>query len=210
MNGVEEPTKRELLIAARPPHAREPWAGDGCKEILINGRLAVMKGTEEGIRLPKSKVADIYAAAKLANNMDAAHQIVEMMWRNAVYEELFKRVILSGRRPIIASPHPSFDDEDLVDHDAARRAAPRNALPFAYAARLRIMLNGIEDTEIVQGARVGRTKLPRFPKFLFQPHFIGDVTGERPYIIVDDTVGLGGTLAALSVVRTFGADRGVA
>lgn len=212
MNSATPDTKRGLLNAAQPPHARERWQGGGCKEILINGRLAVMKGTEEGIGLPKAKVAALYEAAKIHNDMDCAHQIVELMWRNAVYEELRNRVFLSGKYPIIVSPHPSFDDEDVIDHDAPRRAGPRNALPFAYAARLRIMLGGLEDPQLVQGARVGRTKLPRFPKFLFQPHFVGDVATDRPYILVDDTVGLGGTLAALygHIARNGGTVIGVA
>lgn len=156
-----------------------------------------MKGTEEGLRLAKSKVAALYERAKTQNDMDAAFQIIDVVWKKAAYEELVKRVILTGRRPIIVSPHPAFDDDDAIDADAPFRASPRNAIPFALAAKLRIALNGIENTEIKQGARVGRTKLPRFPKFLFQPHFVGEVTIDRPYILVDDNLGLGGTLAAL-------------
>jgi len=134
-----------------------------------------MKGTEEGARIAKTKAAALYEAAKTQNDMDAAFQIVDVMWRSAVFEELLKCVLLSGMRPIIVSPHPAFDDEDVIDCDAPFRASARNAIPFALAAKLRISLNGIENTDIKQGARVGRTKLPRFPRFLFQPHFVGEV-----------------------------------
>lgn len=156
-----------------------------------------MKGTEEGTRLAKAKVAALYELAKTQNDMDAAFQIIDVMWRKASFDELVRRVVFAGRRPIIVSPHPAFDDDDAIDSDAPFRASPRNALPFALAAKLKIALNGIENSEIRQGARVGRTKLPRFPKFLFQPHFVGEVCIDRPYILVDDNLGLGGTLAAL-------------
>lgn len=190
-------SKKETLTAASPPHARHTWPEIGCGTILVHGRLAVMKGTEESTKLPKEKVQKLYDAAKLTNDMDAAHDIVDLMWREAVYEALAERVLQTGMRPIIVSPHPAFDDDDVVDHDAPMRGGPRNAIPFAYAGQLIERLNGIENHVIKQGARVGRTRLPRFPKFLFQPHFVGTVDTERPYIIADDNVGLGGTLAAL-------------
>lgn len=190
-------TKKQRLTAACPPHSRAEWEGDGCRVVFVHGRLSVMKGTEEGSRLSKSKVAALYERAKTENDMDAAYQIIDVIWRKSAFEELVKRVILTGRRPIIVSPHPAFDDDDAIDADAPFRASPLNAIPFALAAKLRIALNGIENSEIRQGARVGRTKLPRFPKFLFQPHFVGEVDPDRPYILVDDNLGLGGTLAAL-------------
>lgn len=212
MTGELPQTKRDLLVAARPPHVREPWPADGCGHVLVHGRLSVMKGTEEGSKLTKEKMAVRYEAAKIHNDMDAANEIVEAMWRAAVYEELLQRVISSGKRPIIISPHPAFDDDDAIDADAPNRFSPRNALPFAFAARLRAMLDGLDDDKIVQGARVGRTKLLRFPKFVFQPHFVGDVSVERPYIVVDDNVGLGGTLAALygHIARNGGTVLGMA
>lgn len=212
MNCEATPTRRELLTAASPPHSRVGWAGEGCAQILVNDRLSILRGTEQGLRLKKAKMAALYERAKTENDMDAAHQIVEVMWHKPVYEDLLAKVLLSGVRPIIVSPHPAFDDDDVIDHDVPFRASPRNAIPFAYAAKLRIMLNGIENTEIKQGARVGRTKLNRFPKFLFQPHFVGEVDPERPYILVDDNVGLGGTMAALysHIARHGGTVLGVA
>lgn len=194
-NGV--PSRKQTLLAASPPHSRAEWAGDGCHTVWVHDKLSVMKGTEEGPRITKAKAAALYQAAKTQNDMDAAYQIVDFMWRDAVFENLLSKVVLGGKRPIIVSPHPSFDDEDVIDCDAPFRVSARNAIPFALAAKLRISLNGLENVEIKQGARVGRTKLPRFPKFLFQPHFVGEVATDRPYILVDDNVGLGGTLASL-------------
>ena len=194
---MPEATRKELLVAAAPPHSRHPWVGDGCRAVLVHDKLSVMRGTEEGSRLAKSKVAALYQRAKTQNDMDAAHQLIDVLWRKSVMDELVKRVILTGRRPIIVSPHPAFDDDEAIDADAPFRPAPKNAIPFALAAKLRIELNGLPNSEIRQGARVGRTKLPRFPKFLFQPHFVGEVCTDRPYILADDNLGLGGTLAAL-------------
>jgi hypothetical protein len=53
------------------------------------------------------------------------------------------------------------------------------------------------DGEIVQRARVGRTVLTPFPRFLWQPSFDGAVRPDVAYIIVDDVLTLGGTTAAL-------------
>lgn len=185
-------------LAASPPHSREAWGGDGCHEVLVHAHYAVLKGSQEGLRHPKSKMSAWYRAAKTQNDMDAAHELVEALWNQHAYDMIVERVIRSGARPIIISPHPSFDDDDCVDQDAGERHGPRNAIPFAFASRLKTMLNGFEDApQILQGARVGRTKLPRFPRFLYQPHFVGDVLTDRPYIIADDTVSLGGTIAAL-------------
>lgn len=194
---VIQPAKKDLLKAAAPPHSRTDWRGPGCQAVLVHEKLSVMWGTEEGLRMPKAKVAALYKAAKTEFDMDAAFQVIDVCWRKACLEKLIAAVLLYGRKPIIVSPHPAFDDDEACDADAPFRPRPKNALPFALAAKLRASLDGIANDEIRQGARVGRTKLPNFPKFLFQPHFVGSVATDRPYILVDDNLGLGGTLASL-------------
>lgn len=178
-------------------HPRSPWPVAGCDVALVHGRLAVLKGTEEGSQLPKAKVAAAYAAAKVNNDMDAAFTLVNMLYRDAIEERIVDRIIESGIAPIYVRPYPAFDDDNVIDCNAGIDPGPRNAIPYAYAARLQAALGGELDASIVQAARVGRTKLNRFQRFLWQPSFVGPVRTDRPYVLVDDAFAIGGTLAAL-------------
>lgn len=179
-------------------HPRSPWPPRGCEVVLVHGRLDVLQGTSQGLGADKKKVAAAYARAKAMNDMEAAFDLVDMLYSDPIEDQLVDRIMAGGKVPIFLSPHPSFDDEHTIDFDAPIRTGPRNALPFAYAARLQVSLGGEVDTDIVQAARVGRSKLNRFQRFLWQPNFVGDVRTDRPYIIVDDAFAIGGTLAALA------------
>lgn len=190
----------------QPPHPREAWNPPACSTALIHTKLSILHGTEDGGFAKPTDVSRLYEAAKTEADYDSATQLIDLIWRTPVETELVKLVTEGGIRPIIAFPHPGFDDDDAIDHDAGKRQTSRNALPFAYAARLQILLNGFENKSIVQASRVGRTKLTRFPRFLFQPSFTGNVITDRPYILVDDTLTLGGTLATMRsyIVRNGG------
>lgn len=190
-------SKQHELAPFRPPHARQPWDLPACEKALIHTKLSVLHGTEERGNVSKAQIADLYDRAKRQSDFDAATKLVDIIWRQGVEDHLASLVISGGRAPIIAFPHPGFDDDDAIDQDAGRRFQSRNTLPYAYAARLRIALQGHENVSVKQAARVGRTKLGRFPRFIFQPSFTGDVSCDRPYILVDDTLSLGGTLAGL-------------
>jgi hypothetical protein len=89
-------------------------------------------------------------------------------------------------------------------YDAASRGAdlpmrPKvtNALPIQYASHLSTVLEGEIDLQIVQRARVGRTSLSAHQRLLWQPSFDGAVRPDVAYIIADDVLTHGGTLAAL-------------
>lgn len=185
------------LCPALAVHPRERLPVPACEHVIVHGSLAVLKGEKEGLRLKKGEAAKAYQAAKFSNDMSAAMDLVDMVWDETKEEALIDRLMDTGLRPIYVLPHPAFDDEDAIDGSAGMRDGPVNALPFAHAARLAEAIGGEIDEKITQKARVGRTKLNRFQRFLWQPSFVGDISTERPYVLVDDAFTLGGTLASL-------------
>jgi len=80
----------------------------------------------------------------------------------------------------------------------ADEAAGFNAVPDAMAQRIatRLRLSVAEGT-IVQSNKVGHTRAPAFQRLVTPALFEGPVEKSADYVLVDDHVGLGGTLANL-------------
>lgn len=73
-----------------------------------------------------------------------------------------------------------------------------NAIPDAMAQILGNQLGlAVVAGEIVQTNKVGHTRAPAFQRLVTPATFEGQVQAEASYILVDDHVGLGGTLANL-------------
>ncbi len=72
-----------------------------------------------------------------------------------------------------------------------------NLIPDAMARELGQRLGLSITTDMVQTNTVGHTRANGFHRLLFQPTFAGDVVPGSSYLLVDDHVGLGGTLANL-------------
>ena len=178
-------------------HPREPW-GNCAEDIFVHSKLSDLKGK------PNTRHREQYEGAKLRYDMDAAVTLVEQCVSRVGMDKIIAHVIGGGRNARLVLPHPAFDDEDGADGSLGTH--PTNALPFAYAAYLKVHTGCEVDEEIVQTARVGRTKLTRWPRFLYQPSFGGAVRNGQPYIIVDDVVTTGGTFAALRsyIIRNGG------
>jgi hypothetical protein len=80
----------------------------------------------------------------------------------------------------------------------AEEAAGFNAIPDAFAQVLsRELDRSVVAGEIVQTNKVGHTRAKTFQRLVTPPFFAGPVKAGANYLLVDDHVGLGGTLANL-------------
>ncbi|WP_238157610.1 hypothetical protein [Aeromonas salmonicida] len=147
---------------------RTPWR-EGFPEVILHGRLGDATSHPD------------YEAAKGGDDAAARRLVHDVLSPDAIKQ--FKGLI--GDRSAIA----------LGVH--AEEAVSRNAIPQAMADVLGKVL-GIEvDLDIVQSAKVGRTAQDGFGRLANQPSFDGPVRTDKPYLIMDDTLTQGGTLANL-------------
>ncbi|MFM5846883.1 LPD38 domain-containing protein [Aeromonas veronii] len=147
---------------------RSPWK-EGFPEVILHGRLGDATSHPD------------YEAAKGGDDAAARRLVREVLSPDAIRQ--LKEVI--GNREAIA----------LGVH--AEEAVSRNAIPQAMADLLGKVL-GIEvSVDIVQAAKVGRTSQDGFGRLALQPGFDGKVRTDKPYLIMDDTLTQGGTLANL-------------
>ncbi|MFM5335758.1 PLxRFG domain-containing protein [Aeromonas enteropelogenes] len=147
---------------------RTPWR-PGFPEVILHGRLGDATSHPD------------YEAAK-HGNYDAARRLVsEVLSPDAIRQ--IKNLI--GKHNAIA----------LGVH--AEEEVSRNAIPGAMADVLGKLLGIDVDLDIVQAAQVGRTAQDGFGRLANQPDFDGSVRTDKPYLIMDDTLTQGGTLASL-------------
>jgi len=190
-------------------HPRQAWNRECAPTTLVHCSLKEMKGTTPGTSQRRNTLFTAYKAAKLQFNEAVALEIVESCVRDTVIDKIIDVIepaLRAGMIPRLVFPHPAFDDEDAVGNQEPMRERPTNALPFAYAKYLAEIVGCERDNNIFQVARVGRTRLNKWLRFLCQPSFGGEVSRIDPYIIVDDVVSTGGTFAALRsyIVREGG------
>lgn len=165
-------------------HRRVPWRAD-TPDVIVHASLTTMNGA-------KGLERASYVAAKKKFDQSAADAVVRRCLKEAKIEEIVDRIVYGdGLRARLVIPFPDFDDDDCTGN------AMTNAIPYAYAAQISEITGLPIDEEIIQSARVGRTKLTRWQRFLFQPEFGGTVRTDQPYILVDDVMSTGGTLAAM-------------
>lgn len=179
-------------------HPRQPWAGGEhvyvCTSLgdLNGGGLTRRSGGRERVKL--------YDLAKFKGDHEAADQIVRAVVSERVLDRLIddtEAYMARGVPLICVVPHPPFDDISAIGADAVGKVRVTNTLPIQLAAQVATLLEGEIDNKIIQKARVGRTQLTNFPRFLCQPCFDGEIRRDAAYILVDDVVTTGGTLAAL-------------
>lgn len=175
------------------PHWRIPWRNDEPDTVCVHCRFDALKGTYRANARDAARGEEKYIAAKQQNDHTAAAELVEANVCQTAIEKIVDAVITANRPARIVFPYPEFDSED--PHQNPTKI--KNALPFAFAAYLADILGGEIETNIIECARPGRTKLNRFQRFAWQPRFSGEVDPNVAYILVDDNCTLGGTLAML-------------
>lgn len=178
-------------------HPREPWDAHSRAGVSIHASLDDLRG-----RTAAEKAA--YISAKQEFNVSAAFDIIERIRNDEALDKIVDAVIAADTAPIFVYPYPAFDDDDGPPDTTA--TLPTNALPLAYAHFLVAQIGGSVDEEIQQAARVGRSKLSPWLRFLCQPAFAGTVRPGASYFIIDDVLTTGGTAAALRafIIRSGG------
>ena len=150
-------------------YTRNPWASD-FPEVFVH---AALEDRDRHLDYPAAKSGDLAAAQRL----------VEDLLREQTLHELSdfvasRQVLLAG---ISALETPGY-----------------NAIPAAMANQISCRLSWeVEDGEIRQSNKVAHTRADPWHRFVTQAEFAGVVTAGANYILVDDHVGFGGTLANL-------------
>ncbi len=80
----------------------------------------------------------------------------------------------------------------------AQEATGDNAIPLLLSILCAQVLNGSNETDIVQQQRVYHTGADPMERLRLRPSFEGWVTPDASYVLVDDVVSMGGTLAELA------------
>ena len=123
-----------------------------------------------------------YAAAK-SGDADAADRMV----RGLISADGMDRLatLLSGRNPLILGV-------------TADEVGGFNAIPDAMAEVVAERLSAaVVPGSVVQANKVGHTKADGWHRLVTPAVFVGDVVAGADYVLVDDHVGFGGTLANL-------------
>lgn len=122
-----------------------------------------------------------YAAAK-SGDLGAAAKLVEALVSNEAIDTL---AAMSARgRPLLA---PVYAEE----------ADGKNVIPLALARYLAAALDWDVETALIQSNRVGRTGQDGYFRLAVQPLFAGPAQAGQRYVLVDDFLGQGATLANL-------------
>ncbi len=122
-----------------------------------------------------------YAFAK-AGDAIAASRMVDRFINPRAIEQV--RALVGGAKPILLPVH-------------ALEATGINEIPIALAQRLAAELGLEADLSVIQDNTVGHTGASGYQRLANPALFSGDIKAAAEYLIVDDFIGQGGTVANL-------------
>lgn len=147
----------------------ERAAWNGFPKVIRNGDLGALQKEPEYLA---AKKGDWRAALDLVDRLIAPDLVNQV------------RSVIGAQRPKIVPV-------------LAAEAAGNNKIPLAFAEVLADHLGLQVETGILQREKVHRTDSGADHRLAFNPSFTGSVTVGQPYLVVDDTLTMGGTLASL-------------
>jgi len=119
-----------------------------------------------------AKSGDGFAAIRLVNDTLNMQQVAALA------------TLLAGHQPVLVSAH-AYEREGV------------NAIPEIFAEKMRERLSWPVDAGVVQINVVSHTGADGFSRLARQAEFDGPIQAGAEYVLVDDFVGMGGTLANL-------------
>lgn len=149
------------------PPPRTPW--NQFPDVLIHASESTVK------KHPA------YEAAKSGDDVAATHLVLTCL---NLAQVVALNQLVAGKRPTLVSAHA------MERHGV-------NAIPEVFADELGRLLSWPVDTGIVQTNVVSHTGANGFWRLARQAEFDGTVQAGCDYVLVDDFVGMGGTLANL-------------
>ena len=156
---------------------RKPW--NGFPDIVIATNESAVKRHAE---YEGAKTGDVPAAKRLAAQL-ASSQTLDAI-----------RALIGNRQPALLPVH-ALENQGY------------NRIPAAFAELLAEKLSLDVEIGIVQGNVVNHTGATGWERMMRPPVFDGAVTPARDYVMVDDFVGQGGTLANLRGYLMHGGGR---
>ena len=169
LRGEIERAEADLKEMKHPPRVAWKTFADA---VLLAGESRTKRHPE----YPGAKAGDAVAAANLVNGLVDQAGI-------AAVQALLSQVSGSGK-PMLVSAH-AYESESV------------NAIPAALTRLLSEQIGIPRETTIVQTNVVSHTGADGYGRLARQAAFEGGVEREREYVMADDFIGQGGTLANL-------------
>lgn len=136
------------------------------------------------------EVFPLYVAAKKTANVEHAERYIDKMLATESGQKGLRSLLAKceGKTPILL---PVAALEQVVE---GQNSYEFNVIPSVLAGRIHQMTGWeIDDGNILQANKAGRTRVEDADKFVKQAHFTGPVEKDRDYVILDDHFANGGT-----------------